>query len=268
MLREEEKTEKDSETTAKTNPVSRGLSPERRETATTTATLDQNAKEGTLDPIGMVEDSLIIPAAQDSHEHNLILVPDPYIGRVLGNDRQPQFFRFSRADILGRFDAICQGSSEVTPKAMKLANLGGMVDRYSRLPVELDWGKIAKAHWDMAELPGAEDVVITKTIQSENIQRENGALSNGVAWVALPHEDHQTHIAGHQQYMQTMLSQGATPDNPGIVAIQQHVQMHMQLMATQQGALAQQGQQASYDNMGDLLNRIGSDNQARIGMSG
>lgn len=264
MMMEEEKTEKDADSTARTNPVTRGLTAQRRETATTTATLDQNAKEQTLDPIAMIEQTLIIPAAEDSHEHNLILVPEPYIGRVLGSDRQPQFFSFSRRDILGRFDAICLGSSEVTPKALKLANLNAMVDRYSRLPVEIDWGKVAKRHWEMAEF--GEDVVITTSIQDDNIQRENEAMADGVTWLPLPHEDHQRHIGGHQQYIRLLMSKGMTKDDEGMVAIMMHIKMHLQLMGEQQGALAQQGQAPSYENMGELLDRTNTDNMARVGM--
>lgn len=266
MLREEEKVEKDAERTAATNPISMGLSPERRETATTTATLDQNAKQRTLDPVGLVEQTLICPAAEDTHEHNLILVPEPYIGRVLGTDRQPQFFKFSRADILGRFDAICQGSSEVTPKAMKLANYNAMVQTYANLPVQIDWGKFAVAHFKLAEIGDAEGVVITSEIEQENIARENGAMSNGIPWLPLPHEDHQTHIGGHQQYIQLMLSQGADPQDPGILTIQSHNKMHYQMMAMKQGALAQGAQQGSFADMGELLNRVGTDNMARVSM--
>ena len=265
MLKEEEKTEKDAQWTAATNPISMGLSPVRRETATTTATLDQNSKLRTLDPVSLIEQTLICPAAEDTHEHNLILVPEPYIGRVLGTDRQPQFFKFSRVDILGRFDATCEGSSEVTPKALKLANLNAMLSLYSGLPVELDLGKIAKVHWKLAEFPDAEGIVITPSTQQANIQRENEAMAEGVPWLPLPHEDGQTHIGGHQQYIHRLLQQGKGPDDPGIIAIQQHIQMTLQLMGMKQGALAQQGQQPSFSNMGDLLGRTGSDNMPRPG---
>lgn len=270
MLNEELKIETDAEKTAKTNPVTTGQMPGTRQTATAIATIDQNAKEQTLDPIGLIEQTLICPAAEDAHEHNLILTPEPYIGRVLGNDRSPQFFKFSRADVLGRFDAICSGSSEVTPKAMKLANMNAMIQMYGsgQIPVELDWGTIVPKHFKLAEFPDAESVVITQSIQQENIQRENGAMSNGVSWLPLEHEDHQTHVGGHQQYIQTMMQQGAQPDDPGIIAINMHIKMHMQLMGMKQGALAQSGQQPSYDNMGDLLNRQNTDNMARVGQDG
>lgn len=260
MLNEELKVEKDSQYTAATNPITMGIGPEKRQTATATATIDQNAKMRTLDPVGQVEQTMVCPAAIDTHEHNLILVPEPYIGRLLGPDRKPQFFKFSRADILGRFDAFCEGSTEITPKALKLANMNAMVNQYANLQVEMDWGKIAKAHWKLAEFPDAEDVVITKTIQQENIQRENGAMSNGVPWVPLPHEDHQTHVGGHQQYIQLMMTQGADQNDEGITAINIHIKMHLQLMGMKQGALAQQGQEPSFSDMGDLMERVGSGN--------
>jgi len=268
LLNEEAKLEIDAEKTSKTNPVTSGQSPVRRETATTTATIDQNAKAQTLDPVGMVEQTLICPAAEDAHEHNLILTPDPYIGRVLGNDRIPHFFEFSREDVLGRFDAVCQGSSEIVTKALKLANMNSMIQTYANLPVQLDWNIIAKEHFKLAELPNIEGALISVTIQQENIDRENGALSNGIPWLPLEYEDHQRHIGGHQQHIQLLMQEGMTPDNPGIVAINTHIQMHMQLMAQQQGALAQTGQQASFGSEGDFLNRVGSDNNIRIGQGG
>ena len=118
----------------------------------------------------------------------------------------------------------------------------------------------------MAEF--GEDVVITTSIQDANIQRENEAMANGVPWLPLPHEDHQRHIGGHQQYMQLLMSKGMTKDDEGMVAIMMHIKMHLQLIGEQQGALAQQGQAPSYENMGELLDRTNTDNMARVGMSG
>jgi hypothetical protein len=185
----------------------------------------------------------------------------------LGNDRSPQFFKFSRADILGRFDAICLGSSEITPKALKLANLNAMVDRYSRgVPVEIDWGKVAQKHWEMAEFPDA--VVITESVQNANIERENEALIEGVAWLPLPHEDHQRHIGGHQKALMQLVVGGAPQDHIGVVAVKQHIQLHLQLMAEQQGALAQQGAAPSYQGMGELLDTVNTDSNLRIGYNG
>lgn len=260
MLNEELKVEKDAQYTAATNPITMGIGPEKRQTATATATIDQNAKQRTLDPIGQVEQTMVCPAAIDAHEHNLILVPEPYIGRVLGPDRSPQFFKFSRKDILGRFDAVCEGSTEVTPKALKLANMNAMVQMYANLPVEMDWGKIGIAHWKLAEFPDAETVVITKEVQQENIRRENEAMENGIPWLPAEHEDAQTHIGGHQQHIQLLMTQGKTPDDPGIIAIQMHIKLHLQLMGMKQGALAQSSQEPSFSNMGDLLERVGSGN--------
>lgn len=268
ILNEELKIESDAEQTAKTNPVTTGQVPGTRQTATAIATIDQNAKQQTLDPVGLVEQTLMCPAAEDTHEHNLILTPEPYIVRVLGNNRSPQFFEFSRENVLGRFDAVCQGSSEITPKALKLANMNAMIQTYSNLPVQIDWDKFAIEHFKLAELSNVEGAIISKTIQKENIDRENGAMTNGIPWLPLVHEDHQTHIAGHQQHIQALMQEGMTRDDPGMVAIMTHIELHTQLMAQQQGALAQTGQEPSFSNMGDLLDRVGSDNQVRIGMSG
>lgn len=269
MLNEELKIENDAQRTAATNPVTMGLSPERRETATTTATIDQRAKERTLDPVGMVEQSLICPAAEDTHEHNLILVPEPYIGRVLGNDRKPHFFKFSRRDILGRFDAICFGSSEIIPKAVKMANAISMVQTFASLPVQVDYARVIKELWQMSEFPGADDVVISPTIIQAEIERENGMLSNGVIIYPLDHESHQQHIGGHQQYMALMVNQmKISPKDPRFSAFMMHIQMHLQLMAEKQGALAQSVSRGTFEDMGQLSNDISSDNMARVGMNG
>ncbi len=265
MMNDELKIEKDAERTAATNPVSMGTSPVRRETATTTATLDQNAKMRTLDPVGYVEQTLICPAAEDSLEHNIVLVPDPYIGRVLGSEREPQFFRFSRRDILGRFDAHCAGSSEITPKAVKMANMTSMIQTYANLPVQFDWSKIALWHFKLSEFPDPETVIITPSNEAQNIERENGMLSVGVPIIPLMHENHQNHIAGHQQYAEQMIQQGADPNGPEISNMTTHNQMHNQMLAQKQGALSQAPQQGSFENVGQLLNDVGSDNQVTAG---
>jgi hypothetical protein len=276
LMAEEQKTERDAERTSATNPVQMGQTPTRREAATTTAILDQNATERTRGPVAMVEDTMIRPAAQDSHEHYLIFVPEPFIGRVLGPDRSPQFFRFSRADILGHFDAYCQGSSEVTPKAIRLANMNAMAQTYAGLPVQLDWNEFAREHFKVAEIPNIDHIVIMPSNTQAEIERENGALSNGETWIPLPHEDHQAHIAGHQQYAMNMITTGQHQGieakeimrTPGFQMLQQHSQMHYQMLMQKQGVMSQSKQQASFGQMSDLLDRLGSDNMARIGMAG
>jgi hypothetical protein len=50
--------------------------------------------------------------------------------------------------------------------------------------------------------------------------------------------------------------------------LQQHSQMHYQMLMQKQGVMSQSKQQASFGQMSDLLDRLGSDNMARIGMAG
>ena len=257
---------------AKTNPVSMGQFPGSRQTATTTATVDQRAKEATLDPVARVEET-ISQCALDNHEHTLFLVPEPYVGRVVGPGRSPVFFRFSRTDIAGHFDIICEGSSQITPKALRMANGVALFQQFAAAGVQFSKQKMGRTLLKLAEFPGAESIVAEESEEPQRIERENGMMSNGIPVQPLAFEDHQAHIYGHQAYITQLLQSGAHAKSPAVMMILMHIQMHIQLAAQSQGALDFAGgngqeQLPTFGDQGDMLNDYNSDMSSRVGQNG
>ncbi len=270
LMIEEDRIAKKADKTAATNPVTAGLEASRRETATTTATIDQNAKRRTNDPIGMVEDTLIKPCAKDTLLHEFLLGEESKWIRVLGQDRKWIFKNIKREDILGNYDVVCHASSEIIPEAIRLANMNSMAQMYLNSSLDYDRQEFGRQHFKMAEIPGADRMVSDITLEQERVERENGMLADGVPVVPIEKENHSFHVIGHMKAAQEFGGLEPDPADPIMLNFERHIQIHLQMQAAlsgQQGGLTVGNvpQQPSFDNMGDLLSRVGTDNRTRLG---
>lgn len=271
LMAEEDRIRKDADRTAATNPVTMGLEASRRETATTTATIDENAKRRSNDPISMAEDTLIRPCAKGSLIHEYVLGSEEKWVRILGRDRKWIFKNIRREDILGNFDVVCHASTEILARAVKQANMNAMGQMYMNSAVEFDRQEFAREHFKLSEIPNADRIVSDVTLEKERIARENSMLIAGIGIKPLMKENHSQHVIGHLTALQEMLGQDGDPNEPMAVPLKTHAQIHVQMQATisgQQGGLVagNVAQQPSFDNTGSLLDRIGTDNRSRIGM--
>ena len=95
-------------------------------------------------------------------------------------------------------------------------------------------------------------------------------LANGVPVEPLEGENHSLHTIGHMKAAQEFGGADPDPADPIVLNFQRHIQIHVQMQAAlsgQQGGLTVGNvpQQQSFDNMGDLLGSVASDNKTRLG---
>jgi hypothetical protein len=219
--------EKDIESELAASRVTMGLAASRRETATTTAVVDENSKIRANSPIRAVENTGIKPIAKDFLLHSQLLMDENFIIRVLG-PKGYDFKNMSRADILGLYDVKCYGSSEVLSKGIKQALMDKFAQIYLGNPlVRMDRQKFVLEHMKSAEIAGADHIVDSLTDEQAEVDRENGAFLAGMqGWEALMHEDHDTHIIGHMEVMEQMKQGGAET-----AYVERHILDHQQKKA-------------------------------------
>jgi len=264
LIGESERIKRDAEHSLAQPPISRGIAPERRETATTTAIQDQNAKTLSNDPIAELEESMIKPIAKDFLLHTQLLVPDQFTIRVLGREKNYVFREVSREDILGAYDVKCHASSEITTKTIKQAIMNNMASLYLGNPlIRMDRQAFARKHFEINEIDEGDKIIDTTTDTQAEIQRENEMLLNGILIRALEHENHPEHIAGHMRAANEMGQQMSQNELYFILA---HIQEHKELMAQLQGQQVpgEKAEQPTFQDQGEQLNYIGSDMNARI----
>ena len=256
-IQEESIIDKEAAEAMASNKITSGRDPSRREAATTNAIIDENAKIRQTEPISNIEETLVKPVANAYLMQCQLYMPQNMRVRIMGNDNKYDWVNVERKDILGRYDIMCRASTEILPRALKQSNYNAMVQTYGQiLGQSLDWVEIFKEHAELNEMPNAHKWIKDASYIEADIKREEDFMvAMGQPWIALNHEPHIQHLNSHADLLNDLYTEN--PDNPAVMALENHIQQHQKLLSIQQGQ-QQVGGQPRADNMGEYLNNTSS----------
>ena len=194
-----------------------GISPERREAATTQMILQQNAASDLQHTTRLAEKRLVCGDIRGQMSLNNYLLPDSLPPAYQGVD-------FHRSELIMHAKILALGLSQSISRTVMVANVTGLMNQWGQIDElrrEVNWKALARRQIDAMQLPNPDEILPDGRAKDIPIDKENWLLAQGVAVPVDEEEDHMYHRVRHLKAMQ----EGRIPEEHMDLAVT-HLEEH------------------------------------------